>query len=107
MAIFTGNGELSEDVKGKLKGLFNKLCEENIPPAINEGIQSIQQVFINENVQSRKDKIKKLKKILDNKITARRVLKAKNKAGGIPTDHEKNILPESVGSVKKAPWFKL
>ncbi|GAA78200.1 hypothetical protein [Pseudoalteromonas sp. BSi20495] len=107
MTIFTENGELSEDVKCKLQGLFNKLCEETIPPAINEDIQSIKQVFINEDIESRKEKIKKLKKILDDKIKARRVLKTKNKAGGIPHDHEKTILPESVDSVKKAPWFKL
>lgn len=108
MAIFTENGELSEDVKCKLQGLFNKLCEENIPPAINEDIHNLKQVFINEDIESRKEKIKKLKKILDDKIKARRVLKNKNKAGGIPHDQdEKTILPESVDSVKKAPWFRL
>ncbi|MBH0030273.1 hypothetical protein I6F10_05015 [Pseudoalteromonas sp. SWYJZ98] len=106
MSIFTESGELKEDFKIKSQELFNSICEEHVLPAINEDIKNIQHVFISEDVESRKDKIKELKKKLDDKIKARRVLKTKNKAGGIPTDHEKNILPESVNEGKKV-WFKL
>ena len=106
MSIFTESGELTEDFKIKAQELFNELCEEHVLPAINEDIKNIQHVFINEDVESHKDKIKELKKKLDDKIKARRVLKTKNKAVGIPTDREKTILPESVKDGKKV-WFKL
>ena len=106
MSIFAESGELKEDFKIKTQELFNELCEKHVLPAINEDIKNIQHIFINEDVESRKDKIKDLKKKLDDKIKSRRVLKTKNKAGGIPTDHEKTILPESVNEGKKV-WFKL